>query len=252
MWALGRTANPDILKSEDPSFTVVAPSDIPLEGKPVPRPLTTAEIQDYVRIHGEVAENAVNKAGFDGVEMHMAAGYLPDQFLQDTSNKRTDNYGGSIENRCRFPLEVIDAVVQAIGQERTAIRISPWGRFQGKYRERHICLSMLNFSLDMRMAEPMIIPTFSYFVSRIRELYPKFAYLHAIEPRVFGFNDIDPGTDSNDFLRELWKPLAFISAGGHTRETAMEAADKTGELAAFGRSFISNVRRLMPLRDSQA
>lgn len=70
-------------------------------------------------------------AGFDGVEIHGAHGYLLDQFLQEMSNRRTDDYGGSIENRCRFPLEVVDAVCRAIGDERTAIRISPWSEFQG-------------------------------------------------------------------------------------------------------------------------
>jgi NADPH2 dehydrogenase len=72
------------------------------------------------------------EAGFDGVEIHGANGYLLDQFLQSVSNKRTDEYGGSIESRLRFPLEVIDSVVKAIGAERTAVRLSPWSKFQGK------------------------------------------------------------------------------------------------------------------------
>jgi NADPH2 dehydrogenase len=86
------------------------------------------------------------------------------------------------------------------------------------------------------------IPTFSYLVSQIHDLYPNFGYLHVVEPRVCGYDDIDPGTDSNDFLRDIWLPKAFISAGGYNRESAIEMADKTGELIAFGRSFISNVR----------
>jgi NADPH2 dehydrogenase len=73
----------------------------------------------------------VHKAGFDGVEVHAANGYLLDQFLHDRSNIRTDAYGGSVENRTRFPLEVVEAVVGAIGQKKTALRISPWGTFQG-------------------------------------------------------------------------------------------------------------------------
>lgn len=115
MWALGRAASLAVLKLEDPSYAVVVPSDIPMEGRPTPRSLTVAEIHEYVRKHREVAENA----------------YLFDQFLQDTVNKRTDVYGGSIENRCRFSLEAIGAVAEDIGQERTAIRVSPWSRFQG-------------------------------------------------------------------------------------------------------------------------
>lgn len=70
-------------------------------------------------------------AGFDGVEIHGANGYLIDQFLQDVSNKRTDDYGGTIENRARFGLEVADAIVAKIGAERTGIRLSPWGTFGG-------------------------------------------------------------------------------------------------------------------------
>lgn len=89
------------------------------------------------------------------------------------------------------------------------------------------------------------IPTFSYLVSCIKDLYPKFSYLHVFEPRVSGTDYVEPGSDSNDFLRELWKPLTFISAGGYTRESAMEVADKTGELIAFGRAFLANVRRAL-------
>lgn len=72
------------------------------------------------------------------VEIHNGNGYLLDQFLQDVSNNRTDEYGGSIENRARFPLKVLDVVTEAIGEERTAIRISPWGQFQGSFGPRRI------------------------------------------------------------------------------------------------------------------
>ena len=91
-----------------------------------------AEIKEYVRWYATAASNAIN-AGFDGIEVHGAGGYLVDQFLQDVSNKRTDEYGGSIENRARFALEVMDAIVTAIGAKRTAIRLSPWQVYQGKF-----------------------------------------------------------------------------------------------------------------------
>lgn len=120
------------LKSEDPGFDLVGASNIPIEGKETPRPLTVAEIEEYVNLYRDAAHKAVHEAGFDGVEIHNANGYLLDQFLQDTSNDRTDQYGGSVENRCRFPLAVVDAVTKAVGQERTGIRVSPWSRFQGK------------------------------------------------------------------------------------------------------------------------
>ena len=89
------------------------------------------EIKEYVGLYATAASNAVHGAGFDGVEIHGANGYLVDQFIQDVSNKRTDEYGGSIEKRARFALEVIDAIVAKIGAEKTGIRLSPWNTFQG-------------------------------------------------------------------------------------------------------------------------
>ena len=89
------------------------------------------EIKQYVHNWVKAATNAIS-AGFDGVEIHGANGNLIDQFLQDVSNNRADQYGGSIENRARFALEVIDAVVNAVGAERVGIRLSPWGHFKGK------------------------------------------------------------------------------------------------------------------------
>ena len=89
-----------------------------------------AEIKEYVQWYTNAAKNAI-RAGFDGVEIHGANGYFLDQFIQDVCNKRTDEYGGSIENRTRFPLEVIDSISAAIGASRTGIRLSPWGFFNG-------------------------------------------------------------------------------------------------------------------------
>lgn len=93
-----------------------------------------AEIKEYVEWYATAAENAI-RAGFDGVEIHGANGYLVDQFLQTTSNTRTDEYGGSIENRARFGLEVTEAIAARIGQKRTAIRLSPWSKYQGACSE---------------------------------------------------------------------------------------------------------------------
>lgn len=89
------------------------------------------EIQEYVQAYVVAASNAVHGAGFDGVEIHAANGYLIDQFTQDVTNQRTDEYGGSIENRCRFALEILHAVSEEIGQQRTAIRFSPWSDYLG-------------------------------------------------------------------------------------------------------------------------
>lgn len=90
------------------------------------------EVKEYVQLFARAAVDAVEKAGFDGVEIHGANGYLVDQFIQDVSNNRADEYGGSIENRCRFPLEILDAVSKALGtQQKVAIRLSPWETIQG-------------------------------------------------------------------------------------------------------------------------
>jgi NADPH2 dehydrogenase len=98
----------------------------------VPRALTVEEIGEYVQLFASAARNAVLGAGFDGVEIHAANGYLPDQFLQTNTNVRTDMYGGSIENRMRFVLEITKAVVNAVGANKVGIRLSPWSTFQGE------------------------------------------------------------------------------------------------------------------------
>ncbi|KZT64155.1 NADH:flavin oxidoreductase/NADH oxidase [Daedalea quercina L-15889] len=226
LWALGRAADPTVLDRE--GLPYVSSGDITLTGasRP-PRPLTIPEIKEYLDMYRNAARCAV-RAGFDGVEIHGANGYLIDQFMQDVSNNRTDEYGGSIENRTRFALEVVDAVVSTIGADKTGIRLSPWSQFQ-----------------DMRMADPM--PTFSYLVSQLAKLHSDLSYIHVVEPRAQGNLDreVQPG-ESNVFLREIWKPRPYITAGGYTRETAFEDADTYGDLIAFGRLFIPNPD--LPLR----
>ncbi|KIY67817.1 FMN-linked oxidoreductase [Cylindrobasidium torrendii FP15055 ss-10] len=224
LWALGRAAKPEILRGETPPVAYVAPSPVQLTGRDgIPRALTQTEIKAYITDYARAASNAIFNAGFDGVEIHGASGYLIDQFLQDVSNKRTDEYGGSIENRTRFALEVVDAVVEAVGADRTGLRISPWNGFQ-----------------DMRMEDPK--PTFAHLVSQIKERHPDFAYIHVVEPRVDGveIRDAIPTDWNNDFLRDIWSPRPFISAGGFEASSAKELADTTGNLVAFGRKFIAN------------
>ncbi|KAH9029253.1 hypothetical protein EDB85DRAFT_2290917 [Lactarius pseudohatsudake] len=228
LWALGRAAIPAALK-EDGGFDLVAPSPIPLEND-VPRELTVAEIKEYVQLYSKAASNAI-KAGFDGVEIHSANGYLLDQFLQTLSNGRTDEYGGSVENRVRFPLEVINAVAKAVGAERTAVRVGPWSLFQG-----------------MGMKDPL--PTFTTFIERIRDEHPSLAYIHVIEPRTNG-SLVAAVTDenrvqSNEVLRKVWGDRPYIAAGGMDRATAIDAVSKYGGLVAFGRHFIANPD--LPLR----
>jgi NADPH2 dehydrogenase len=132
LWALGRAARPGNLEKEGP-FPYISSSNVVMsDGRPAPRPLTIPEINEYVELFAQAAKNAI-EAGFDGVEIHGANGYLVDQFIKEVTNKRDDIYGGSVENRARFPLEVADSVSKAVGQERTAIRLSPWGTSNGEF-----------------------------------------------------------------------------------------------------------------------
>ncbi|KAJ4495806.1 hypothetical protein C8J55DRAFT_494939 [Lentinula edodes] len=230
--ALGRGANLEALHDHDPSFEVVSAGDIPepvveSTGGPqfagtIPRPLTKPEIDQYVKMFAETASNAVYKAGFDGVEIHGANGHLIEQFLREKSNNRTDEYGGSIENRARFLLEVVEGVSKAIGEDRTSLRITPWLHDRG-----------------LAMKHP--IPLFSYVVAELKKRFPNLAYLHAVEPRVSVIDDRTPDSDeSNDFIKALWCPRPLILAGGFLRDNAVQAAETDGVLVAFGRRYIAN------------
>ncbi|KAF7340939.1 putative inactive dehydrogenase EasA [Mycena sanguinolenta] len=222
LWALGRTADVETLAEDGLPF--VSASDVPIHGGATPRPLTIEEIEEYIQLYVTAALNAVNRAGFDGVEVHAANGYLLDQFLHDGSNTRTDRYGGSIENRTRFPLEVVDAVVKAVGQKKTALRVSPWGTVEG-----------------MQFIDGDPRPTYTSLITELRDRFPDLAYLHVVEPRVDGSYTVDIKDGySNDFIRKIWGERRLISAGGYTRESAIAAADERGDLVAFGRGYIAN------------
>lgn len=236
LWAFGRAGYPALLKSEDPSFPYVSASDIPLSNRPetdpAPRPLTVEEIQEYVQYYATAASNAIYRAGFDGVEIHGGNGYLIEQFLKESCNHRTDAYGGSPENRARFALEVVNAVVKAVGPRKTGLRLSPWNTFQ-----------------ETGVKDPK--PTYSYLVSQIKESHPTFSYIHLVDPRVDGIENVeDIGDRSNEFIREIWTKgpggnesedgRRLISAGNFDFETGTELADTKGDLVAFGRRFIAN------------
>lgn len=125
--AIGRQADPAVLSSIDPSWDVIAASPYPnLHIGNTPREITIPEIKQFVSFYAQAAHNAVHLAGFDGVEIHGGNGWLIDTSLKKVSNWRTDEYGGSAEARCRLALEVIEAVVKAVGEKKTAFRISPF------------------------------------------------------------------------------------------------------------------------------
>ncbi|KAJ8081503.1 hypothetical protein PM082_007348 [Marasmius tenuissimus] len=232
LWALGRAAHPEQLQSEDPSYAYVSASDVQFsERETSPRLLTVEEIKDYAQYYAEAAKNAIHKAGFDGVEVHGANGYLIEQFLKEASNRRTDAYGGSAENRARFALEMVDAVVKAVGPRKTGLRLSPWNTFQ-----------------ETTDKDP--VPTYSYLVKELKKAHPTLAYIHVVDPRVDGVTNVDPGNRSNEFIREIWTKgpggneaedgRRLISAGNYDLKSGTELADTKGDLVAYGRLFISN------------
>ncbi|KAI9022963.1 hypothetical protein CLU79DRAFT_749718 [Phycomyces nitens] len=233
LWHPGRATSPALIPG---GKAPVSASAIAIKGKDmsgaeyeVPRPLETKEIVQVVDMFAEAAKNAIS-AGFDGVEIHGANGYLIDQFINSSSNVRKDQYGGSIENRGRIALEITDAVSKAIGEDRTAVRFSPWSG-----------------ALDMKDDTPY--ETWGYLVKQLQEKYPNLAYIHFIEPRD---DFVAPASDkSRQYIRENdtiepfrkeWKG-PMIVAGGYTtdKKRAFETAEKyENTLVGFGRLFISN------------
>ncbi|KAI8389466.1 hypothetical protein BD560DRAFT_419690 [Blakeslea trispora] len=225
LWHVGRAGFRILNPNQE---QVVSASDIPIKGKneqgydyEVPRPLEVDEIKSIVQDFRQAALNAM-EAGFDGVEIHGANGYLIDQFINSGSNKRTDQYGGSIENRTRFALEVVDAVIDAIGAERTGIRLSPGVAYQDMHDDTEV-------------------ETWSYLTSQLQKNHPDMAYLHFIESRANFFTDDPVNEDSLTPYRRIWKG-PFISGGGFSTNLpyAFEMAEKTGNLLSFGRAFLSN------------
>lgn len=231
LWALGRRADPEVLKKEEGGpYPLVSASTVPAtEGGPIPHALTGEEIQHFVDDYASAAKNAI-AAGFDGVEIHGANGYLIDQFLQEGSNQRTDSYGGSIENRARFGLDVTRAIITAMGgaSKKVAMRLSPWSDFTTNGNDT---------------ADP--VPQFSHMVSELKKL--DLAYLHLVESRYAG--DVATAayhtlTRRNDPFIELWGSQApIILAGGFTPETAKKVTEETypdrDVCVAFGRFYIS-------------
>ncbi|WP_175883364.1 alkene reductase [Burkholderia sp. BCC0044] len=231
MWHAGRQAHP----ANTGGITPVAPSALrSLEHAAirdengriteaeliVPRPLETREIPAIVEQFRRGAELA-KRAGFDGVELHGANGYLFEQFLLDGTNHRTDEYGGSIENRARFLFDTLDAVVSVWGPGRVAVRLSPSGTYG-----------------TMSDSDPHA--TFGYVAERLNSY--DLAYVHVIEPRVRGTMEqatTDADVSSKD-IRRIYRGT-IIAAGGFTGETAERiVVDGHADLVAFGRLFISN------------
>ncbi|RSM01360.1 hypothetical protein CEP52_008619 [Fusarium oligoseptatum] len=185
----------------------------------VPQEMTESEIWDCISDFKIAAQNTI-KAGFDGVELHGANGYLIDQFSQNTCNIRTDSWGGSVENRSRFILEATKAVVGAIGPDRVAVRLSPWSTFQ-----------------SMKMDVDLATQQFSHIIQGLKEL--RLSYLHLIESRVVNNIDVEK-KEGLEFAFDIWgNQSPILVAGGFTGESARKAVDEEyrdhDTLVVFGR-----------------
>lgn len=230
LWHVGRISH----SSHQPGGGLpVAPSAVAPKGEAMtadftrvpfetPRALETAEIPGLIDAYRQAARHA-EAAGFDGVEVHGANGYLLEQFLQSRTNRRTDAYGGSIENRARLLLEAVDAVAGVLGPNRVAVRLSPFG-----------------VSNDSGEDEPL--PLYTHVIKALAPL--GLAYLHFIEPRASGAGaaEVDhQGVPSAAVLfRPMW-PGVLITAGNFRADTAEAmVAEGHADAIAFGRYFISN------------
>ncbi|GLX79230.1 alkene reductase [Thalassotalea insulae] len=222
LWHTGRVAHPHFFKDGE----VLAPSAERLDGSiprmrdlsyVTPKPASKSEIEKLVEDFANAAENAI-EAGFDGVEIHGANGYLIDQFLHYDTNKRNDEYGETPENMARFPLAIVDAISQRIGSERTALRISPGAYF--------------NITPDARDRQ-----VFEYFLAALEQR--ELAYLHLglfDDNMTFDFLD----GSATDFVRRHYSKL-LMGVGGYNAETGSQAIKNNRfDLLAIGRPFIAN------------
>ncbi|RYY99425.1 MAG: alkene reductase [Comamonadaceae bacterium] len=241
LWHVGRISHTDLQPEHG---APVGPSAITAKSKTVlikdgvpafvdtsePRALDAEELPGIVHTFAAAARNAVETAGFDGVEIHGANGYLLDQFLKTGANRRTDDYGGSIPNRARLLLEVTRAVADAVGAGRTGIRLSP-----------------VTTANDIHDEDPQ--PLFEYVVKQLAQL--GLAYVHIIEGATGGARELPDRPFDYEALKAAYRSAggkaAWMVNNGYDKPLAEQAVQEGDDLVAFGRPFIANpdlVRRL--------
>ncbi|PVH15854.1 uncharacterized protein CXQ87_003710 [Candidozyma duobushaemuli] len=250
LWALGRVADPAQNKKEGQKLkgvsAVYPDEDVEKAAKEAENELeayTTEELDQLVEEIAESAKRSV-EAGFDYVELHGATGYLFHQFFEVSSNKRTDKYGGSIENRSRFNLAVIDRITEEIGSDRLAIRLSPWLRYNG-----------------MKSNDDEIHPvaTYGYFLSELQkraDAGKPLAYISVIEPRVPEMSAGEDSFASNEFIKTVWRGN-LLRSGNYTYDVPdfkdlLHDLEDDRTLGGFSRYFIANPDLIFRLRDGKA
>jgi NADPH2 dehydrogenase len=229
IWGMGRASFPEFMAKKGLRYR--SSSAVAMTGvDAVPEEMTEAEILEIIQSFVDTARRVI-EAGGDGVEIHCAHGYLLDQFLSDAVNKRTDKWGGSTENRARLVLEVVKAVVDAVGADRVALRLSPYAVFQ-----------------DAEKGD--IHGQYLYIISELKKMASPLAYLSLVEATgdpgalIFGGKTVNQGK-TLDFILEAWDNWSpVIVAGGYTPATAAWALEehygKWDTLVAFGRHFLAN------------
>ncbi|NDF60727.1 MAG: alkene reductase [Crocinitomicaceae bacterium] len=225
LWHTGRVGHSLVKNGNLP----VAPSSIAIEGqehftmegpKPyeTPRELTVLEIERIIQEYKEAALNAI-EAGFDGVELHAAFGYLPNQFLAESSNQRTDEYGGTAENRNRFVLKVMNALVEAVGEDKVGIRLSPTSTYNS-------------------IVHKELIAQFTLLIQSLNRL--PLAYLHLMKVPFAPDKFVDYPSDVIHTLGEI-SNHTIIANCGYTKESGeMELSKGVAKLIAYGTLFIAN------------
>lgn len=227
IWHVGRISHPDFHNGELP----VAPSAINPHDRSytpqgfketvTPRALTIDEIHGITQDFKKAAENAIT-AGFDGIEIHSANGYLFHQFFTNCSNTRTDQYGGSHENKARFFFETLDAVVKAIGPEKVGIRLNPSAH------------GFFGITIDKDT-----IPTFEYIVERLND-YKRLAYTHLVEP-MLPVDDVPFAVkEIAKHFRPRYKGILIINCGFNPESGNRVIEEGLADAVSFGKYFISN------------
>ncbi|MCC6545140.1 MAG: alkene reductase [Nitrospirae bacterium] len=221
----GRVSHPENMKQ---GTIIIAPSAIAMSGEmytdtkglqpyPVPQEMTLQDIETAQNAYIQAADNAI-EAGFDGVELHGANGYLIDQFINPASNHRNDSYGNSSQNRCRFAIEVAQKVADAIGAEKTGIRLSPYGVFN-----------------DMIVFDD-IEQTYEYLAGSLGKI--RLAYIHIVNHSSMGAPEVPESVISK--IRKSFGGT-IIASGGLDKEKAEKILEEgKADLAAFGRAFLAN------------
>ena len=235
IWHVGRISHTSLLPAgEQPVSATARPANTKtftpagFETVSAPRALSTAEVGQVVAQFRQAARNAVD-AGFDGIEVHGANGYLVEQFLRDSCNDRSDRYGGSIENRARFLIELMTAVCEEIGPGRVGLRLSP-------------VTPANDIGQD---SDPFAL--FSHAVKELAKL--RFAFIEVVEGSTGGPRDFAPFDFAG--LRKLW-PGAWIVNNGYARDMALDAvASGKADAVSFGKAFISNPDLTRRLRENR-